>query len=863
MSLSSSGIRLHFLGGADSIGASATLVEIGEARLLVDCGIRLGASGGDALPDLDRVRQAGPCDAIVLTHAHLDHSGALPVIARNLPGVPIYCTPPTADLMRILLRNSAGLMRLREEGEGEIPLYRPEEIDAAFERIVPVHFGVPFAFPAGAPWSGRFFAAGHILGAAALSLESDAGRIFFTGDCALSEQRTVAGMSIPPIRANLAVIESTYGNRLHSDRAGQERALVRQIREVYERGGKVLIPAFAIGRAQEVLLILRSAIARGELPDHPVLVDGMVTPVCGVYGDHPHYLSGRLYRRTVRERSLFFSEHVRAIATPRERDAVLAGGACTIVASSGMLSGGPSAWYAERLALQPENLIAITGYQDEESPGRRLLDLAAGRTAEVLLPGGAVPVRCQVATYALSAHADSDELTALAGRVRPDEVVLVHGDEGARAELSRKIHAQLRREVLLPSNGELVFARGGRPSPRSGSRSTGRTGIGEGRPVDADAVVSLYTRLVNETGAGPGRTLYSLADLAERWSGRVASNEEIDAWAALLKEETCFAADPRRPYLFRPLPIEEAHRTFLEKRRDEDRSPWTAVFERIREALGPDAGIAKESYQADRKRIILHFRFPAIAERRHSRALRGIEQETGWEIQIHPNQNKTFLLEAIQDRVGAAVRLAGSVAYRDDERRARVRIERPDETARAAMRAAADSFRSETGWSLEWEEVAAPADPVAAGDLPGRGDPPPPPSGGPIEINAAYGLIDAAFAGEEHRPYRRGLKSGADGEYIEVSFVTPEVGNRQRERLEELSARIGRPLRINPYPNQVAIAGRARELLRPHGGVQREPKLHVADRTVVVRPAAPLEPSVEEEIRAAYAAFCGYEMRFE
>jgi hypothetical protein len=135
--------------------------------------------------------------------------------------------------------------------------------------------------------------------------------------------------------------------------------------------------------------------------------------------------------------------------------------------------------------------------------------------------------------------------------------------------------------------------------------------------------------------------------------------------------------------------------------------------------------------------------------------------------------------------------------------------------------------------------------------------------GDPMEINAAYQLITAAFAGSAVAPYRMGLKRDSGEEFIEVSFATPEVGQRMQGTLRDLSLRIGRPLRVNPNPNQAMLSARVRELLQPHGGVQREPSLHVARKTVLVRPAEPLDPTVQEELRAAYAEFCDYEMVFE
>jgi hypothetical protein len=364
-----------------------------------------------------------------------------------------------------------------------------------------------------------------------------------------------------------------------------------------------------------------------------------------------------------------------------------------------------------------------------------------------------------------------------------------------------------------------------------------------------------------------------LAELAQRWAGTTPSSKDVDAWGSLLADETYFVADRKRPFLFRLRPLEDAHRTFVQKRKDEDRSPWIPVLEAIREAVGPEAGIVKESYRADERRIVLHFRFPAIAGRRYARKLHRVTQETDWEIEIHPHQNKALLLETLQECLPAGIPAVLAASYRDEQQLMRIDVEKPDEKSRTALETVAETFRTRTGWSLEWVEASPAA--VPSGEAAGSADSPeddanaadtepsPHPGGQPMEINASYRLIASTFAGTQHRPYRWGLKRDGDGEFIEVSFVTPEIGQRVHDRLDELAVQIGRPLRINRNPNQAMLSQQVRELLRPHGGVQREPRLHVARKTVTVRTSVALEPSTREEIRAAFAAFCGYEMVFE
>jgi predicted metal-dependent RNase len=240
------------------------------------------------------------------------------------------------------------------------------------------------------------------------------GTVLFTGDYSISAQQTVPALGRPDFQADLVISEATYGERLHEDRNAAEERLLGQIREVIGRGGRVLIPAFAVGRAQEVLLILKRAQRNGTLPEVPVFVDGMVRAVCGVYGSHEPYVSRYLVHEIRRSPHAFYTDTIQPVARPDDRQRVLTTAPSIIVASSGMLSGGPSLAYAQELAKNAKDAIFLTGYQDEESPGRALLDLARAEGPKELKLGQAtVPVACSFGTYGLSAHADRMQMVSL------------------------------------------------------------------------------------------------------------------------------------------------------------------------------------------------------------------------------------------------------------------------------------------------------------------------------------------------------------------------------------------------------------------------------------------------------------------
>src|SRR5205823_13475864 len=219
--------------------------------------------------------------------------------------------------------------------------------------------------------------AGHIAGAVSLGFVAAEGSLVVSGDISSTPQRTVLGAVPPPLKhCDLLVLESTYGSRLHPNRQAEEQRLAQAVAEGLARGGHTLIPCFGLGRGQEILLLLQAAQEQGQIPEFPIYVDGLVRRVCSTYMLLPEALSPVLQRQIRKGYQPSSGSDVTFVRDERERERLLAGSPACIITSSGMLTGGPSAWYAARLAPRADASILITGYQDEESPGRRLLDLA-------------------------------------------------------------------------------------------------------------------------------------------------------------------------------------------------------------------------------------------------------------------------------------------------------------------------------------------------------------------------------------------------------------------------------------------------------------------------------------------------------
>ena len=502
-------MMITFLGGANEVGASCTLIEMEGARILVDVGIRMGPEPDSQLPDLTALDGMSMPDAVLLTHAHTDHTGALPVLEGMLSsGVPTYCTPATKALTRVLLEDAVKRQHREGEQQEEEPLYPPEAVPAALERMAEVPWLLPVPICGGA-LKATWIPAGHILGAAMIYIEGKRESLLITGDVSVANQRTLPNLEVPTwCEPDAMVIESTYGNRRHKNRDEQEAKLASDVGETIDAGGKVLIPAFAVGRSQEVILALKRAMQRKQVSPFPVYVDGMVRKVNRVYSSHTAELKSSLRRIVEQGEDLFYSDIIREVSSHDESESILSGSPCCIVASSGMLVGGKSSCYAEALAKDPKNLIAITGYQAEGTPGRALLDLAEAEdlAERMWMPNDetTVPVACQVKSYSLSAHADSQELTRLVQQVRPRKVFLVHGDDAARKALAESVRSAVPNvDVTLPENSRAYTVQR-------------HPGISRGRHLANDRILAELSASILQIGYSRAFTSW---ELAEMWFG--------------------------------------------------------------------------------------------------------------------------------------------------------------------------------------------------------------------------------------------------------------------------------------------------------------------------------------------------------
>ena len=827
-------MQVVFLGGASGVGASCLAVEIGKEWILVDAGVRVDRAA-DRLPDLALLEDKALA-AIFVTHAHADHIGALPLVHQRFPSTPIYTSQATIRLIEVMLADALKVMSRRATEEFEIPLYDEALVAATLRRMRPLAMGSVMAVPELPGVTIHTSRAGHVAGAMMLGFDAPLGRLVISGDVSVAPQRTVLGAALPSLRhPDLLVLESTYGTRLHPNRQVEEQRLALAVAEGVARG-HVLIPAFALGRAQEIILILRAAQRDGLIPAFDIWIDGLVRRVCAAYSTIPEALRPGLAKQ-IRDRGrVFFGKNVQPVETPAQRTTLLDGAPCCIISSSGMLTGGPSAWYARRLAERPEASILITGYQDEEAPGRKLLNLAERGEGALDLEGAAVTVRCRVAQYSLSAHADGAELAGVVRGLAPRAVALVHGDADARTALAARLREHA--EVYLPRDGQTlaVRARGraerGRHEPIP--LAAPPVGLGSGMALDAAGLQQLWSALQGDHAAPTVTT----RELARAWWGQQAGpGEEAAIEQALAAPQRFFTPLSGVPGLYRVRPGGAAAGGQGATVRLDQMSIQASISRHLHEA----SDLYHRGVDPNSGAVTLKFHFPAVARRRYADALARIAAETGVEVKLDPQPHQGVLADAALAALPPGLQPTRSPAIHHAEQLVRVHCEGEPVEARALERAATQ-FETQTGWRLD---VAMPGQPAIAGSEVWE------PVAAPqwLEYNEARSV-----AGDILGPSSGCYKIGADqanGTLI-LRFHFPDAARREyAKELADIAHYTGWRVTLHAEPHQGALQAQARAALPPSARVIGTPAIQHLQRTVVVR----CEGVTADDVEAAQAEF--------
>jgi metallo-beta-lactamase family protein len=452
---------LTFLGAAGTVTGSKHLVRTGAHEVLLDCGLFQG------LKEL-RLRNWNPpafaparLAAVVLSHAHVDHSGYLPVLVRDGFTGPIFCTAGTVDLLRVLLLDAAKLQEEEAAAANRygyskhhpaLPLYTVEDAERALRLATPCRYDESFRVTDDT--SGLFRRAGHILGSATVELTLPTARLVFSGDLGRWDRPILRDPELVP-EADVVLIESTYGDRIHATDSVDQ--LVRVVHEAVARGGALLIPAFAVGRAQELVWTLRRLEDENRIPSLPVFVDSpMAIDVTEIYGRHPEDHDLEMSLLTNGNRSPLRCRQHRLVRSAQEsRTLNHLDGPMIVIAGSGMATGGRILHHLKRRLPDPRTTVLLAGFQAADTRGRKLQEGAG----QVRIHGESVPVRAKIETLdGLSAHADREEILRwLKGFTRPPrQAYVVHGEPAAAEALAATMRATLGWRVAVAQDGASV-----------------------------------------------------------------------------------------------------------------------------------------------------------------------------------------------------------------------------------------------------------------------------------------------------------------------------------------------------------------------------------------------------------------------
>lgn len=453
-------IRTTSLGGSREVGRSAHLLQTPETKILLDCGVNVAAEGRDAYPHLDAPEiRLQELDAVVVTHAHLDHVGFVPYLFKYGYDGPVYCTPPTRDLGVLLQFDYVDIARNEAR---EVP-YTKRDVKEFIKHTVPLDYGDVTDIAPDVRLT--FHNSGHILGASLAHLHIGDGlyNIVYTGDLKFERSRLLSPADHSFPRMEAMVMDSTYGgaDSMQPSREESEEKLIEILKRTLGRGGKVIIPAFAVGRAQEIMLLLEDCSRNGILGDVPIYLDGMIWEATAIHTAYPEYLSSNLSNRILhQDQNPFLSDIFERVKSSEMREEVISSGPSVILSTAGMMAGGPVLEYFRRLAPDPRNVLVFVGYQCEGSLGRRIQK--GWREVPMRDEDGrrkVVKVNMDIETVeGFSAHSDRAQLIDFvrSSSPKPKRVMCVHGDGRRCVDLCSSLHKLFKIKTQAPNNLETI-----------------------------------------------------------------------------------------------------------------------------------------------------------------------------------------------------------------------------------------------------------------------------------------------------------------------------------------------------------------------------------------------------------------------
>lgn len=448
-------MKVSFHGAARSVTGSRHVLHFPGYNVLLDCGLFQGRRHESDYQNRRLGFDPKSISAVLLSHAHIDHSGALPVLARHGYGGKVFLTQATADLTTIMLADAARIQasdcayvnkKERRKGRACVkPFYDTDDVRAVVQRFTGTRYDEPLKI---APRiTASFHDAGHILGSAAVRVKYTARgnttTVLFSGDLGRARMPILRDPAPPPA-CDVLIIESTYGDRLHSEVGEKLKQRVQNlVAQAKARGGKIIVPAFAVGRTQEVVMRIKELVAEGRIDPLPIYIDSpLANRATEIFRRHPECYDEETYRALLSEGDPFAARYIRYVSSVEESKKLNSGkGPCVIIASSGMCEGGRVLHHLKHAIQDEANIIAIVGFQAEHTLGRKLVE----GWDVVPIFGVPMPRRAQVVVFnGLSAHADRDDLLSYVRAITPPPaaVFVVHGEEKQVLSLATALRSE-------------------------------------------------------------------------------------------------------------------------------------------------------------------------------------------------------------------------------------------------------------------------------------------------------------------------------------------------------------------------------------------------------------------------------------
>lgn len=453
-------IRLTYLGSAREVGRSCILLQTPESRVLLDCGINAGADTPENMyPYLEAPEfNINQLDAVIVSHAHLDHSALVPYLFKFGYRGPVYCTAPTRDMMALLQLDFIKIQR----DEGKDPIYNSDDVREMVKHTITLEYDeVTDVTP---DVRITLYNAGHILGSAMVHLHIGNGlhNLLYSADTKFAKTSLLSPAVTQFPRLETLMIESTYGGKdnVMPPPFEADELLGQMIGDTIKRKGKILVPVLGSGRAQEVIVLLERLIREKKIPEIPIYVDGMVWDVTAIHTAYPEYLNNDVRQQIFnKDNNPFLMPNLKRVGSAKERQQVIEEtGSCVILATSGMLVGGPSVQYFKALADNERNALIFTSYQAEGSLGSRI---QRGEREFIFRNGSKneiINMKMEVAKLEITGHSDRKELMNFVSRCnpRPKRILINHGENSRSLSLASGIHSQYRIETIAPRNLDAI-----------------------------------------------------------------------------------------------------------------------------------------------------------------------------------------------------------------------------------------------------------------------------------------------------------------------------------------------------------------------------------------------------------------------